>query len=99
MNLTPTIIDWAPKKEDALTPTTIARESGFIILKMQPWRRLFPEVTVRMDGAAIRLSCEGREVRIVLPVGALEWSLDEFSSRVLFDPMMHLTNYDLSLGG
>jgi hypothetical protein len=82
-----------------LTLWMIARECSRLLGQMQSWRRHDPDVTVLRDGAALRISCEGREVRIVPPVDALAWSLDDFSSRVLLDPLVHLTNYEPSLGG
>jgi hypothetical protein len=77
----------------------IARETSRMLCILEPWRRTFPDVRVLRDGAAIRISCEGRQIRIVLPADALTWSLDDFAAHVLLQPLMNLTNYDPPLGG
>lgn len=61
-----------------------------------PLPRLPPPVDD--DESAIRITCDGREVRVPLPDGALSWSLDDFAAKVLWLPIMNLTNYDPPLG-
>jgi hypothetical protein len=77
----------------------IEHECSRILTRIEPWRKRFPDVVVSCGPDDIRIACEGREVRVPLPDGALEWSLDDFSNEVLLKPLMNLTNYDPSLGG
>jgi hypothetical protein len=77
----------------------IERECSRILTRIEPWRKRFPDVAVSCSPDDIRIACEGREVRVPLPDGALEWSLDDFSNKILLQALMNLTNYEPSLGG